>query len=71
TVLSIQLMTVLQAVDHLKCTDRLSPVTRSVYDKVRAFFPSFVEDAPKYKDLRTMRDFLRNYEQIIPIRQKS
>jgi histidine ammonia-lyase len=71
TVLSIQLMTVLQAVDHLKCTDRLSPVTRLVYDRVRAFFPSFVEDAPKYKDLRAMRDFLRTYEQIIPIRQKS
>ncbi|HTI93479.1 MAG TPA: aromatic amino acid ammonia-lyase [Puia sp.] len=70
TVLSIQLMTVLQAVDHLKCTDRLSSVTRLVYNRVRDFFPSFVEDAPKYKDLRTMRDFLRNYDQIIPIRQK-
>lgn len=70
TVLSIQLMTVLQAVDYLKCTDRLSAVTMGVYQRIRAIFPSFIEDAPKYTDLRTIRDYLRNCEQIIPVRQK-
>jgi histidine ammonia-lyase len=70
TVLSIQLMTVLQAVDYLKCTDRLSSVTLGVYQRIRAIFPSFIEDAPKYTDLRTIRDYLRNCEQIIPVRQK-
>src|ERR1700760_3335781 len=33
TVLSIHLMTILQAVDFLQCADRLSPVTRSVFTK--------------------------------------
>ncbi len=70
TVLSIQLMTVLQAVDYLKCTDRLSSVTLGVYQRIRAIFPSFIEDVPKYTDLRTIRDYLRNCEQIIPVRQK-
>jgi histidine ammonia-lyase len=64
TVLSIHLMTILQAVDFLKCTDRLSPVTRSVFTKVREFFPCFVEDAPRHESLRRMREFLQQTDPI-------
>jgi histidine ammonia-lyase len=58
-VLSIQLMTVLQAVDYLGCVDKLSPVTAGVYREMRGIFPKFIEDAPRYKDLATLREHLK------------
>jgi histidine ammonia-lyase len=59
-VLAIQLMTILQAIDYLECTDRLSRESRLLYDKTRAIFPKFVQDHPKYKDLANIRDFLES-----------
>jgi histidine ammonia-lyase len=57
-VLSIQIMTILQAVDYLECAPRLAPHTRAVYDQARKVFPKFVEDAPRYKELEKMKGFL-------------
>jgi len=59
-VLAIQLMTILQAIDYLECQDKLSAVSRSLYDTVREFFPKFVEDSTKYKDIARVKDFLEN-----------
>ena len=59
-VLAIQLMTILQAIDYLECQDRLSTISRSLYDRAREIFPKFIEDLPKYKDLARVRDFLEN-----------
>lgn len=59
-VLSIQLMTILQAIDWLKCADRLSPQTRVVYDEMREIFPKFIEDSPKYKDIKTIKEYLED-----------
>ncbi|HXB10168.1 MAG TPA: aromatic amino acid ammonia-lyase [Puia sp.] len=64
TVLSIHLMTVLQAVDFLRCVDRLSPVTRLVFTNVRQFFPCIVEDEPRHESLRQMREFLQHTDPI-------
>ena len=64
TVLSIHLMTILQAVDFLHCADRLSPVTRRVFSNVREFFPCFIEDEPRYESLRQMREFLQHFDPI-------
>ena len=61
-VLAIQMMTVLQAIDYLKCTDRLSSETHHIYTEVRKLFPKFIEDEPKYKDL----DRIKKYFEIIP-----
>lgn len=63
-VLGIHLMTILQAIDYLNCQDRLSTVSRSLYDQARAIFPKFVEDQPKYKDLARIKEFLENNEHI-------
>lgn len=63
-VLAIQLMTILQAIDYLECQDRLSTISRSLYDKARAIFPKFVQDQPKYKDLKNVKDYLENAEHI-------
>jgi histidine ammonia-lyase len=57
-VLSIQLMTILQAVDYLNCSSRLASSTRSLYERARRIFPKFIEDTPKHNDLEKVRDFL-------------
>ena len=57
-VLSIQLMTLLQAIDYLDCSSRLATHTQSLYREARAIFPRFVEDAPKYKDLEKIKQYL-------------
>jgi histidine ammonia-lyase len=57
-VLSIQVMTMLQAVDHLNCQDRLSSFSQRIYREVRAIFPKFIEDSPKYKDLQKIKEYL-------------
>jgi histidine ammonia-lyase len=56
-VLAIQMMTVLQAIDYLKCVSRLSTETKNVYQAIRAIFPKFIEDQPKYKDLSTIKKY--------------
>ena len=65
-VLAIQLMTILQAIDYIGCKERLSSVAQKVYDQVRAIFPRFVEDQPRYKDQQKIREYLENSENLIP-----
>ncbi|HET6254172.1 MAG TPA: aromatic amino acid ammonia-lyase [Puia sp.] len=59
-VLSIQLMSVVQAVDSIDCVARLAPATRVVYDRVREIFPTFVDDHPKYKEQKKVKEFLEH-----------
>ncbi|MES2276986.1 MAG: aromatic amino acid ammonia-lyase [Bacteroidota bacterium] len=65
-VLSIQLMTVLQAIDYLNCQEKLSSASHNVYVAVRAIFPKFVEDLPKYKELKKVKEYLENTAMVIP-----
>jgi histidine ammonia-lyase len=66
TVLSIQAMSILQAVDYLNCADKLSSATQNVYHSLRKIFPKFIDDLPKYKALKTVKEFLENSESIVP-----
>lgn len=61
-VMAIHVMAIVQAVDCLKIQEKLSPFTGAIYNEVRAFFPVFIEDTPKYKEIRTMVEFLKNKE---------
>jgi len=58
SVLGIQVMTILQAIDYLGCMDRLSPNTLALYNEVRKIFPKFIEDQPRYKEMEQVRIFL-------------
>lgn len=58
-VMSIHMIALAQAVDCLKIADKLSPVTREMYDQIRALVPVFVEDTPKYKDIERVENFLK------------
>ena len=65
-VLGIQLMTILQAIDYLGCQEKLSPHTLLVYKNIRALFPKFVDDAPKYKEMERVRLYLENNQPAVP-----
>ena len=64
-VLSIQMMTVLQAIDYLDCVSRLSTETLNVYNQIRKIFPKFIEDKPKYKDLEKIKTYFENSDPVI------
>ena len=57
-VLAIQTISLMQAIDYLKCHTRLSSATHALYDEVRAIVPAFVEDQPKYKVLQEVKRYL-------------
>jgi len=59
-VMSIHFMALVQAVDCLKIRESLSTKTGSIYDDIRAFFPVFINDTPKYRDIERMKIFLMN-----------
>lgn len=59
-VMAIHFMAIVQAVDYLKIQERLSPRTKDIYNEIRSFFPVFTEDTPKYKEIETMIEWLKN-----------
>ncbi|NVM64820.1 histidine ammonia-lyase [Mucilaginibacter sp. SG538B] len=61
-VLAIQAMTLLQAVDYLDCANKLSTQTNKVYTGLRAIFPTFIEDKPKYQDLQQVKAYFETAE---------
>lgn len=61
-VLAIQVMTMLQAVDYLNCHGKLSSFSHRIYSEVRAIFPKFIEDSPKYKDAKKIKEYLLQHD---------
>ncbi|HYG38665.1 MAG TPA: aromatic amino acid ammonia-lyase [Cytophagales bacterium] len=57
-VLSIELITAIQAIDYLKFEERLSDTSRSVYKKLRQIVPMFEKDTIKYKDTKNITDYI-------------
>ena len=58
-VMSIHFMAIVQAIDYLKIQDKLSNISKEMYSEIRAFFPVFVEDTPKYKDIASINEYLK------------
>jgi len=65
-VLTIQLMTIVQAIEYMGCQDRLSSASASVYSQVREIFPAFIADVPQYKTQKKVREFLETAGSFIP-----
>jgi histidine ammonia-lyase len=57
-VLSIELITIVQAIDALGYKDQVSSVTRKMYDEVRVIIPEFKEDQVMYPFLQKVKDYL-------------
>ena len=49
-VLTIQAITILQAIDYLKCQEKLSPATHRVYSSIRKIFPNSLRTVPGMKN---------------------
>ena len=59
-VMAIMFMSLAQAIDILKIQDKMAPVTKAVYDEVRAIFHAFsTVDSPLYKDIENMEEYLK------------
>jgi len=59
-VLSIEAITIVQAIDFLGQKDNISSVTRKFYDEIRAIVPLFKEDQVMYPFVQKVKDHLTN-----------
>jgi len=64
-VLTIQAITVLQAIDYLQCRSKLSPVTQGIYDSIRKIFPKFVDDRARYEEQEKVKYHLVQNDPLI------
>ena len=69
-VLSIQMMTILQAIDYLECVPKLSSETLNVYTEIRKIFPKFIEDTPKYKDLEKIKKYFEKSDPVVSFKME-
>lgn len=58
-VMAIQYIALAQAVDCLKIQDKLNPVSKRIYDEIRAIVPVFVEDTPFYEEIEKVIEYLK------------
>ncbi|MEC4113299.1 HAL/PAL/TAL family ammonia-lyase [Myroides pelagicus] len=58
-VLSIQMITLAQAIDALNCKEKLSLSTQEWYNEVRMIIPTFAEDVVMYPYLQKVKDYLK------------
>ncbi|WP_339609723.1 aromatic amino acid ammonia-lyase [uncultured Planktosalinus sp.] len=57
-VLSIELITIVQAIDVLKCKNKVSSVTYKMYEEIRAIIPVFEKDAALYPFMQKVKEHL-------------
>src|SRR5690554_423361 len=58
-VLSVHFITVVQAIEYLKCQDKLSTKTRETYTEIRKIVPMFKEDQVLYPYIQQVKDYLQ------------
>lgn len=59
-VLSIEMITIVQAIDYLGQKDQVSAGTRKMYDEVRAIVPTFTEDQVMYPFIERVKHYMIN-----------
>jgi histidine ammonia-lyase len=57
-VLAVELLSIVQAIDYLKITGRMSSYTKDIYLQIRNIVPIFKEDTIKYLEIEKIRDYL-------------
>ena len=60
-VTAILYLALAQATDCLQIADRLAPATRRVYDRLRELVPCRVEDAPFYREIAAVEQWLKEH----------
>ena len=59
-IISIELISILQAIDYLGIQDKLSEYNQKIYKDLRVIVPKFVEDKPLYGHLANVKNYLMN-----------
>jgi histidine ammonia-lyase len=59
-VLAIEFLSAAQAIDALKFSDRLSAVSKNIYNEVRTLVPRFEDDTILYKKLEKVKKHLQS-----------
>ncbi|HEX9980527.1 MAG TPA: aromatic amino acid ammonia-lyase [Flavobacterium sp.] len=59
-VMSVEIITIVQAIDALQQKDKVSSVTRKMYDEIRAIVPEFKNDMVMYPFVQKVKDHLIN-----------
>lgn len=59
-VLSIQMLSLVQAIDYLRIENRLSSETKQAYRQIRDIVPVFAEDTVKYIEIKRIKEYLCN-----------
>jgi histidine ammonia-lyase len=59
-VIAIQYMSLLQAVDYLEISDKISMESKKIYKELREIFPLFTDDTPMCGDIERVTDYLKN-----------
>ncbi len=57
-VLSIEIITIVQAIDYLNQKEKVSSVTRKMYNEVRAIVPEFKDDQIMYPYVQKIKEYL-------------
>lgn len=65
-VMAVEFMALLQGVEYLGIEDKLSPYNREVYSGLRKVFPAFIEDTPRYHDVKAVKDYLLKTKIVLP-----
>ena len=60
-VLSIEMITIVQAIDYLNFKDEISTVTRKLYDDIRNIVPTFKDDIVMYPYTQKVKEYLINH----------
>jgi histidine ammonia-lyase len=63
---AIEMIALLQAVDHLDVAGMLSETTSGYYRRMRQVVPVFRDDAPRNRDIEHMKDFLIQTKPELP-----
>jgi histidine ammonia-lyase len=63
-VLAIEFMSILQAIDYLKCEDKLSAVSKNLYKEMRALVPVFDKDTVQYIRQQKIITYLKKVDYI-------
>jgi histidine ammonia-lyase len=57
-VLAIEMLSLVQAIDYLKITNKMASLTRRTYTQIRNIVPKFKEDTIKYLEIKEIKDYL-------------
>lgn len=68
---AIEMIALLQAVDFLEASDKLSETTGKYYRQLRELVPKFVDDSPMNRDIERVKSHLFNNKAELPGRSDS